>query len=98
MSAKQKNQRRAIKKGSSRDVLSPKATRVLRAFETFDSTDEQVAVFARLARILADALDEDRMDHELMDQCRHELADAKPWEQVRQELGLGSARKTSKRR
>ena len=60
---------------------------------------EQVEIVADLARQLADTFAEcDRIDNEIMDQRRHEVSSAQPWEQVRRELGLVPRRRQSKKR
>ncbi len=98
MSEKRKHQRQVIKMQSTGNSLSPTGSKILRSFEGLGSTEEQIMVFARLSRIVADAIEEDRIDHELIEKNRHEEADGTPWEEVRRELGLDKIRKSGKRR
>lgn len=92
MKTQQKNARRAIKKVLQEAPLSAARKKLIRLFDDLDSM-EQVEVFAQLARRLADSLEEDRIDHQLMDKRRHEEALGRPWSEVRKELGIGKTRR-----
>jgi hypothetical protein len=91
-----KNQRRALPKKTEEERRDATFTKLLTIFRELDYL-EQADVLCELSQEHFDTITEmDRLDHQLIEEHRHDESAGRPWEEVKKELFLAKKRRKAR--